>query len=139
MAPLARRERNLELVHSSVPGLPRAMADRDRLGQVLTNLIRNAVNNTPEGGIISVETSMLDDHVTISVSDTGIGMDPAEMARIFDRFYRSDQSRARSSGGSGLGLAIVRDLLAAMGASIDVDSTPGRGSVFRVSLRREAA
>jgi signal transduction histidine kinase len=109
------------------------------LGQVLTNLIRNAVNNTPEGGIISVEASAAGDHVAITVSDTGIGMDPAEMARIFERFYRTDQSRARSSGGSGLGLAIVRDLLAAMGASIDVDSTPGRGSVFRVSLRREAA
>jgi two-component system phosphate regulon sensor histidine kinase PhoR len=139
IAPLARRERNLNLVHSSAPGLPRAMADRDRLGQVLTNLIRNAVNNTPEGGIISVEASATGDHVVITVSDTGIGMDPAEMARIFERFYRADQSRARGSGGTGLGLAIVRDLLAAMGASIDVDSTPGRGSVFRVSLRREAA
>ncbi len=139
LAPLARRERNLNLVHSSAPGLPRAMADRDRLGQVLTNLIRNAVNNTPEGGIISVEALPVGEHVNITVSDTGIGMDPGEMARIFERFYRTDQSRARSSGGSGLGLAIVRDLLAAMGASIDVDSTPGRGSVFRVSLRREAA
>jgi two-component system, OmpR family, phosphate regulon sensor histidine kinase PhoR len=139
IAPLARRERNLNLVHSSAAGLPRAMADRDRLGQVLTNLIRNAVNNTPEGGIISVEASATGDHVVITVSDTGIGMDPGEMARIFERFYRADQSRARSSGGSGLGLAIVRDLLVAMGASIDVDSTPGRGSVFRVSLRREAA
>ncbi len=139
IAPLARRERNLNLMHSSAPGLPRAMADRDRLGQVLTNLVRNAVNNTPEGGIISVEASADGDHVAITVSDTGIGMDPAEMAQIFERFYRTDQSRARSSGGSGLGLAIVRDLLVAMGASIDVDSTPGRGSVFRVSLRREAA
>ena len=138
IAPLARRERNLNLLHSSTPGLPRAMADRDRLGQVLTNLIRNAVNNTPEGGIISVEASAVGDQIAITVSDTGIGMDPGEMARIFDRFYRTDKSRARSSGGSGLGLAIVRDLLAAMGASIDVDSTPGRGSVFRVSLRREA-
>ena len=139
LAPLARRERNLNLVHKSAAGLPRALADRDRLGQVLTNLIRNAVNNTPEGGIISVEAAEAGDHVDITVSDTGIGMDPSEMARIFERFYRTDQSRARSSGGSGLGLAIVRDLLAAMGASIDVDSTPGRGSVFRVSLRREAA
>jgi two-component system phosphate regulon sensor histidine kinase PhoR len=138
LAPLARRERNLNLVHSSTPGLRRAMADRDRLGQVLSNLIRNAVNHTPEGGIISVEASEAADRVTVAVSDTGIGMEPGELALIFDRFYRSDQSRARGTGGSGLGLSIVRDLLVAMGATIDVDSTPGRGSTFRILLRPEA-
>jgi two-component system, OmpR family, phosphate regulon sensor histidine kinase PhoR len=137
LAPLARRERNLSLVHSSAPGLRRAVADRDRLGQVLGNLIRNAVNHTPEGGIISVEASDTADRIIVSVSDTGIGMDPGELALIFDRFYRTDQSRARGTGGSGLGLAIVRDLLVAMGATIDVDSTPGRGSTFRIFLRPE--
>jgi two-component system, OmpR family, phosphate regulon sensor histidine kinase PhoR len=136
---LARRERNLSLVHSSAPGLPRAMADRDRIAQVLTNLIRNAVNNTLDGGIISVEGASAGDRVAITVSDTGIGMEPADLARIFDRFYRTDQSRTRDSGGSGLGLAIVRDLLSAMGGSIDAASAPGHGSVFRVSLPREAA
>ncbi len=135
---LARRERNLSLVHSCEPGLPRAMADRDRLAQVLTNLIRNAVNNTLDGGIISVEASVVGDHVAITVSDTGIGMDPADLSRIFDRFYRTDQSRTRGTGGSGLGLAIVRDLLSAMGGSIGAESVAGQGSVFRVSLRREA-
>jgi two-component system phosphate regulon sensor histidine kinase PhoR len=138
LVPLARRERNLSLVHSSAPGLPRAMADRDRLAQVLTNLIRNAVNNTLDGGIISVEAAGSSDHVDITVSDTGIGMDPSDLARIFDRFYRTDQSRSRGTGGSGLGLAIVRDLLTAMGGSITVESVPGQGSVFRVRLPREA-
>ena len=138
LVPLARRERNLSLVHSSAPGLPRAMADRDRLAQVLTNLIRNAVNNTLDGGIISVEAAGASDHVVISVSDTGIGMDPSDLSRIFDRFYRTDQSRSRGTGGSGLGLAIVRDLLTAMGGSISVESVPGQGSVFRVKLPREA-
>jgi two-component system, OmpR family, phosphate regulon sensor histidine kinase PhoR len=140
LAPLARRERNLSLVHSSaVAGLPRAMADRDRLAQVLTNLIRNAVNNTLDGGIISVDAALAGESVAITVSDTGIGMDPADLARVFDRFYRADQSRARDSGGSGLGLAIVRDLLTAMGGSIDAESVPGRGSTFRVWLSREGA
>jgi signal transduction histidine kinase len=139
LVPLARRERNLSLVHSSAAGLPRAMADRDRLAQVLTNLIRNAVNNTLDGGIISVEAAGATDHVTISVSDTGIGMDPSDLSRIFDRFYRTDQSRSRGTGGSGLGLAIVRDLLTAMGGSIAVESVPGQGSVFRVKLPREAS
>ena len=138
LVPLARRERNLSLVHSSAPGLPRAMADRDRLAQVLTNLIRNAVNNTLDGGIISVEAAGVSDHVDITVSDTGIGMDPSDLSRIFDRFYRTDQSRSRGTGGSGLGLAIVRDLLTAMGGSITVESIPGQGSVFHVKLLREA-
>jgi len=139
LAPLARRERTMSLLHSAAPNLPRAMADPDRLTQVLTNLVRNAVNNTPDGGIISVETTLAGDHVVISVSDTGIGIDPQDLLRIFDRFYRTDQSRVRDTGGSGLGLAIVRDLLAAMGGSITAESLPGVGSVFRVSLRREAA
>jgi two-component system, OmpR family, phosphate regulon sensor histidine kinase PhoR len=139
LAPLARRERNLSLVHSSAAGLPRAMADRDRLAQVLTNLIRNAVNNTLDGGIISVDAAPAGDRVAIMISDTGIGMEPADLARIFDRFYRTDQSRSRDSGGSGLGLAIVRDLLTAMGGSIDAESAPGRGSTFRVWLPRAAA
>jgi len=138
LAPLARRERNLSLVHSSVQVLPRAMADRDRLAQVLTNLVRNAVNNTPEGGIISVEAAPAGDRVVITVSDTGIGMEEADLKRIFDRFYRTDQSRARDTGGTGLGLAIVQDLVTAMGGSIEADSVAGRGSVFRVLLAREA-
>ena len=138
LAPLARRERNLSLVHAAPSALPRAMADRERLAQVLTNLVRNAVNHTPDGGIISVDPMVANGHVKISVSDTGIGIDPDELARVFDRFYRTDDSRARDAGGSGLGLSIVRDLLAAMGGSITAESTPGRGSVFTVTLRREA-
>ena len=139
LAPLARRERNLSLVHSTATGLARAMADRDRLAQVVMNLVRNAVNNTLDGGIISVEASMDGDRVAITVSDTGIGMEAADLKRIFERFYRTDQSRARDTGGSGLGLAIVRDLVAAMGGSIGAESVPARGSVFHVWLAREAA
>jgi two-component system phosphate regulon sensor histidine kinase PhoR len=139
LAPLARRERNLSLVHSSAAGLPRAMADRDRITQVITNLVRNAVNNTLDGGIISVEANLERDRVAITVSDTGIGMEPEDLERIFDRFYRTDQSRARDTGGSGLGLAIVRDLVTAMGGSVEAESTPGRGTVFHVGLAREAA
>jgi signal transduction histidine kinase len=138
LAPLARRDRNLSLVHSSATGLPRAMADRDRLAQVLTNLVRNAVNNTLDGGIISVEAVDAGNRVAITVSDTGIGLEPEDLKRIFERFYRTDRSRARDTGGSGLGLAIVRDLVTAMGGSIGAESEPGRGSVFHVWLAREA-
>jgi two-component system, OmpR family, phosphate regulon sensor histidine kinase PhoR len=136
LAPLARRERNLSLAHSSAPGLPQALADPDRLAQVLANLVRNAVNNTPDGGLISVDTQDDGDRVMISVADTGIGIDAEDLPRVFERFYRTDESRARDSGGSGLGLAIVRDLITAMGATISADSTPGHGSVFRIRLQR---
>jgi signal transduction histidine kinase len=101
--------------------------------------VRNSVNNTPEGGIISVESALAAGRVAITVSDTGIGMEPADVKRVFDRFYRTDQSRARDTGGSGLGLAIVQDLVTAMGGSIGVDSVPGRGSVFHVWLSPEGA
>jgi len=135
LAPLARRERNLSLVHSSETGLPSALADPERLVQVLSNLVRNAINYTPDSGIISVTTTSTADRVVLTVADTGIGMAPDEVQQIFDRFYRSDQSRSRDSGGSGLGLAIVRELLTAMGADIQVESALGLGSSFRILLR----
>jgi signal transduction histidine kinase len=136
LAPLARRERNLSLVHSSEAGLPSALADPERLVQVLSNLVRNAINYTPDSGIISVTTTSTGDRIGLTVADTGIGMAPEEVQQIFDRFYRSDQSRSRDSGGSGLGLAIVRELLTAMGADIQVESALGLGSTFRILLRK---
>jgi two-component system sensor histidine kinase BaeS len=138
MAPLARQQRNLSLVHNSVADLPLALADPDRLAQVLANIIRNAVNHTPDGGIITVNGQADAEAVSIAISDTGIGIDPEDLPHIFERFYRADQSRARDSGGSGLGLAIVRELLTAMGGSISAESSPGTGSTFTVRLRKAA-
>jgi two-component system phosphate regulon sensor histidine kinase PhoR len=139
LAPLARRERSLELVQTSEEGLPLVVGDPDRLGQVLTNLVRNAINYTPDGGIISVTSSRAGEDVALTVSDTGIGMPPEDLERVFERFYRGDESRSRESGGSGLGLAIVRDLLSAMGASISVESKEGAGSSFRILLHPQPA
>jgi two-component system phosphate regulon sensor histidine kinase PhoR len=139
LAPLARRERELQLVQTSEAGLPFVLGDHDRLAQVLTNLVRNAINYTPDGGIISVTTARAGDDVALTVSDTGIGMPPEDLERVFERFYRSDESRSRESGGSGLGLAIVRDLLSAMGASISVESRQGVGSSFRILLHAQPA
>ena len=139
LAPLARRERSLELVETSEAGLPLVKGDPDRLAQVLANLVRNAINYTPDGGIISVTTARAGDDVALTVSDTGIGMSPEDLEQVFDRFYRGDESRSRETGGSGLGLAIVRDLIDAMGASISVESKPGSGSSFRILLRAQPA
>ena len=139
LAPLARQERSQELIETSEEGLPLVVGDRDRLAQVLTNLVRNAINYTPDGGIISVAAAQAGADVALTVSETGIGIPPDELEHVFERFYRADQSRSRESGGSGLGLAIVRDLLSAMGATISVESKQGEGSSFRILLRAAQA
>ncbi len=137
--PLARRERQITLVRDVTPDLPRVLADRQRLCQVLLNLARNAITYTPTGArIVSITLSRAPtnpDFLLLTVADTGIGIAPEDLDRIFERFYRTDASRARTSGGFGLGLAIVRDLVTAMGGSVRAESTPGEGSRFHVMLR----
>jgi len=136
MAPLASRERQVTLIHTVAPMLPLILADRQRLVQVLLNLIRNAITYTPQGGIVSITVERADaDYLALVVADTGIGIPNDDLERVFERFYRTDTSRARTSGGFGLGLAIVRDLVNAMGGSITVESKVGEGSCFRVLLR----
>ncbi len=139
MAPLARRERQVTLTRSIQPDLPEVLADRQRLVQVLLNLVRNAIAYTPDGGIVSLSLSPEGDeailsHLELTVADTGIGIPAEDLERVFDRFYRTDASRARSSGGFGLGLTIVRDLVNAMGGSISAESRVGEGSRFRLVL-----
>jgi two-component system phosphate regulon sensor histidine kinase PhoR len=136
LGPIARRQRGVTLVERlPETGLPPILADPDRLVQVLMNLVRNAVTYTPEGGLVSVEARADGpDAVALSVADTGIGIPPEDLDRVFDRFYRTDASRARSTGGFGLGLSIARDLVEAMGGTITVESEVGAGSRFTVRL-----
>lgn len=135
LAQLARRERQVTLVRSVQPDLPLVLADRQRLAQVLLNLVRNSITYTPTGGLVSLSAERSDvSHAVLIVADTGIGIPPEDLQHIFERFYRTDESRARSSGGFGLGLAIVRDLVQAMGGTINVQSAVGEGSAFRVTL-----
>jgi len=137
MAPLARSERQVTLIRKVAPMLPLILADRQRLVQVLLNLIRNAITYTPQGGIVSIAVERADaNYLALVVADTGIGIPNDDLERVFERFYRTDTSRARASGGFGLGLAIVRNLVNAMGGSITVESKVGEGSCFRVLLRR---
>jgi signal transduction histidine kinase len=137
LAPIAERDRKVTLVTRFDDALPEAMADGDRLGQVLMNLVRNAIMYTPEGGLVAVEASHDGPgHIEVGVEDTGVGIPPEDLERIFDRFYRTDSSRSRATGGFGLGLSISRDLVQAMGGSIEVTSEPGTGSRFVVKLRR---
>ena len=110
--------------------------DRDKIGQVLTNLINNAINYSKEGGKVEIRFFDIEDNILIEVSDDGIGMDEEHLSRIFERFYRVDKSRARNQGGTGLGLAIVKHIIEAHGQSIDVRSTKGMGSTFSFTLKK---
>jgi two-component system phosphate regulon sensor histidine kinase PhoR len=140
LAPLARRERSVTLVRRlPAEPLPMVIADRDRLIQVLMNLVRNAFAFTQEGGIVSLESAAAaTGWVAITVSDTGIGIPPEELERVFERFYRSDASRARTTGGFGLGLSIARDLIEAMGGRLRAESEVNVGSRFTVWLPAQA-
>jgi signal transduction histidine kinase len=136
LAPLARRERQIEIIAALPDALPHVCADETRLEQVLQNLLQNALRYTPAGGIVALEATIADDHVTLAVADTGMGIAPDELPRVWERFYRSDRSRARETGGAGLGLALVKELVTAMGGTVSAESAVGRGSKFSITLQR---
>jgi two-component system phosphate regulon sensor histidine kinase PhoR len=136
LAPLAQRDRQVTLVRTIAPDLPYALADSDRLAQVLLNLARNAITATPVGGLVFLDLERADpEHLALTVSDTGHGIPEEDLERVFERFYRVDTARPRATGGFGLGLSIVRDLVQAMGGTVNASSTAGSGSCFRVLLR----
>ncbi len=115
-------------------GLPYVMGDAAKLTQVLSNLVENAVKFTPAGGSIDISATSSGQWVELRVSDTGVGIAPAHLPHVFERFYKAD--RSRNDDGTGLGLAIVKHLVGAHGGDIRVESTKGRGSTFTVTLRR---
>lgn len=115
-----------------------AVADPRVLESVVRNLLANAIQYTPAGGRITVWTARRGAHGVLGVRDTGIGIPPEHRARVFDRLYRADEARARSTGGSGLGLAIAQRAATALGGSLELDSEPGSGSEFRLLLPRPA-
>ncbi|HEV8143345.1 MAG TPA: ATP-binding protein [Methylomirabilota bacterium] len=116
--------------------LPPVLADRDRLAQILINLVDNAVKYTAAGGSVSVRATAAvgGGVVAIDVIDTGVGIPPADLPRITERFYRVDKARSRELGGTGLGLAIVKHLVIAHGGDLTIDSTLGQGTTVRFTL-----
>ena len=110
--------------------LPRVRADGERLGQVLVNLLHNAVKFSPEGTTVTVAAYPKDDMATIEVRDQGVGVPQADLNRIFERFYKVDKSRQRGQGGTGLGLAIARHIIEGQGGRIWAESEEGKGSAF---------
>jgi len=108
--------------------------DRDRLRQVVDNLLSNVRSHTPADAPLRIGLARADGTAVLTVADTGPGMDAEQVAHVFERFYRADPSRARSSGGAGLGLAIVAAVVEAHGGSVDAESVPGGGTTLRVRL-----
>ena len=115
--------------------LPAVHGDEDRLGQVLINLLHNAVKFSPDGGEVRVSVRAVGDQVEVAVADHGVGIPRAAQARIFERFYKVDRARVRGeAGGTGLGLAIARHIIEQHGGRIWVESTEGIGSTFSFAL-----
>ncbi len=128
-------EKGITLETILQPDLPGVLADRDRILQVLTNLVGNALQYTPAGGKVSIQASRSQTEVVVSVTDSGIGISPDQLPYIFNRFYRIDKSRARASGGTGIGLTIAQALVKAHHGRIWAESAgEGKGSAFRFIL-----
>ncbi len=108
--------------------------DKDRLRQVLDNLLANIRAHTPEGTTATVHVDQIGDQAQIEVRDTGPGMPDSDAQRVFERFYRADPARARTGGGSGLGLSIVAAIVTAHGGTVSAASTPGEGLVVTVLI-----
>jgi two-component system phosphate regulon sensor histidine kinase PhoR len=126
------KSKSVRLDTSIDPDAQTILADRTALEQILLNLVENALRHTGEGGRIAIETSPETDGVSLIVSDTGSGIPPEHLPRIFERFYRADSGRSREAGGTGLGLAIVRHLVEAHGGMVRAESVVGAGTTIRI-------
>ena len=127
--PLAQ-QKSITMEVTSLDGIPKVHADRDKLYEVLANLVDNAIKFTPSGGRIQIGTKVLDDrYITVEVSDTGCGIPEEDLPKIFDKFYRV-HSLSSNHAGAGLGLAIAKGLIELHGGTIGVESTSGKGSHF---------
>lgn len=147
----AARKKDVDIIVAVAPDLPRIGADPVRIKQILSNLVENAVKFTPKGGhvVLAANEAVLEDGadglgavllaiprraVAFAIRDSGIGMPPGELSKIFDAFYQVDGSSTREHGGTGLGLSIVKRLVDAHGGTIEVTSTVGEGTTFTVTL-----
>ncbi len=129
-----KRTITLEVVDG--PGIPEVLGDEPRIRQVLSNLVANALQHTPASADVVIRVGTEGDDAVLEVADQGPGMSQEDASRVFERFYRTDSSRARASGGTGLGLSIVDSLVHAHGGVVTVTTAPGEGCCFRVTLPR---
>lgn len=130
---IAWKDRKVSVESMVSADLPRVSADAQRLQQIVSNLIYNALRHTPEGGLVVVMAEEQDEMMRISITDTGLGMDEETLANVFTRYYQAERNR-RHGEGSGLGLHVVHMLVEAHGGTIRVESTPGQGTTFICTL-----
>ncbi len=133
LTPLAQ-EKGVGLATNVPSDVPAAAISEDLLERVLMNLVDNGLKYTPAGGAVTIRAGMLGSLLEVQVRDTGIGIPPEHLPRIFERFYRVDKARSRRMGGTGLGLAIVKHIVEAHGGTIRVESKEGQGSTFTFTL-----
>ncbi len=126
--------KSVSLVTDLGADLPPVLADRDRLAQILINLVDNAVKFTPSKGRVTVSGTVHGGTVEVAVADTGVGIPSTDLPRITERFYRVDKARSRELGGTGLGLAIVKHLVLAHGGELKIESELGQGTTVRFTL-----
>ena len=112
--------------------------DPDRMEQVLTNLIDNALRHTHEGGSVTLQAAVAKDKLQVAVRDTGVGISEEDLPFVFERFYKADKARTRGQAGTGLGLAIAKHIVEAHGGEISVNSRKGKGTTFRFSIPAHA-
>ncbi|BBY24370.1 two-component sensor histidine kinase [Mycobacterium stomatepiae] len=129
-------KRTISLEVFDGPGTPEVIGDEPRIRQVLSNLVANAVQHTPSSADVIIRVGTDGDDAVLEIADQGPGMTQEDASRVFERFYRTDSSRARASGGTGLGLSIVSSLVQAHGGTVTVQTAPGKGCCFRVTLPR---
>ena len=127
-------QKQIHVTTKMAPTLPLVQADPARVTQILTNLLDNAFNYTPEGGEIRISANPAGDFISVSVIDTGIGISEKNIQKIFERFFRSESAAVQSIPGTGLGLAIVRSLIEMHGGTLEVTSELGKGSTFTFTL-----
>ncbi|WP_069132070.1 sensor histidine kinase [Rhodohalobacter halophilus] len=131
------QKENIELVLHDFDKNIQIRADRNQIKQVLVNLIENAIKYNKENGKVEIGVTVLNrDKVELFVKDTGIGIDPKDIERVTERFYRVDKSRSREKGGTGLGLSIVKHIIEAHGEKLTIESEPEKSSTFRFTLSR---
>ncbi|KAF0219979.1 MAG: two-component system OmpR family phosphate regulon sensor histidine kinase [Geobacteraceae bacterium] len=128
--------KKITIDRSGINELSPVQGDPGRLEQVLVNLLDNAIKYTPENGSVTLSAADMEDMVKISVSDTGPGIPPKDLPRIFERFYRVDTARSREVEGTGLGLAIVKHIVQLHGGTVSAESSPGKGATFSFTLKK---
>jgi len=128
-------EKQIQLTFQPPLSFPYVVAHDSNIEQVLTNLLDNAIKYTPEKGTITIQTAISNAMVQVDVQDTGIGIEPKHIPRLFERFYRVDKARSRDMGGTGLGLSIVKHIIQYHGGDVWVTSTPAKGSTFSFTLQ----